>query len=614
MLYWLYLVAVLVLVSESMAGYYGSRERFGDRFNNYDRGGNKGRGGYNERHGYNRRGGYEDSRNEDEGDNNDRGGKNQVNVADLLTKMDKLQSTVQGLLKQTAALHDFVEERIRGEGQSGLKQVRHDTEGTKNYFGSSHIDTGIGGVHDHSDYNRLLGMGEVQYVMNGVDFRTRHNDYRLVRPSTTSRDFKAVEDIPFPGVPPEVTSKATPEEQIEEMKIWFEAFKTQNSTLRNYTQYFKPVISYIEGMWTTDDDSIISEAFVSDRHHFDAFSWDNMQGKARYLAYTGAKDNFENVGFMPRRLMYVDNVTGEPVYGQWNYRIVCYPIDFDIPVKYLRQREDFLWRYPRRFTKEEVLLTRAARFTLNDQDSDQIFTETTLLDKIFQDIPGLDNIPDPNLIEAWNAPLKNPLDANQTLRQGYYHHSYLMSEPGAMGATLTYRGWSDQYLYVALNTQPRIVKVSMKDCKDGACQEYSARVSWSVPLEMIYLTPLLSWNPYDIELNDNDTRTKSGGRDGETDGTAYLGIDTKNYYMTPYSFFSGPPLEPDDADTPRQKVKVVNRKGEIKEVTASGTRFFLPPIGNLGYIRLRYPFGIIHGEGNAAWKELNALRDYIDPK
>ncbi|CAL1549151.1 unnamed protein product, partial [Lymnaea stagnalis] len=103
--------------------------------------------------------------------------------------------------------------RIRTDGQSGLKQLRHDTEGTKNYFGSTHIDYSAAGIHDHSDYINTLGMGEVRFtisaVINGVEFRTRHLDFKTVRPSTTNTSFGAVEDIQFPDVPPEVTSKAT---------------------------------------------------------------------------------------------------------------------------------------------------------------------------------------------------------------------------------------------------------------------------------------------------------------------------------------------------------------------------------------------------------------------
>ena len=61
-------------------------------------------------------------------------------------------------------------------------------------------------------------MGELNPVMNGVEFRTRHNDYKLRMPHTSKGDYHAYENIPFPDVPPSVKSKravevrSTPEE------------------------------------------------------------------------------------------------------------------------------------------------------------------------------------------------------------------------------------------------------------------------------------------------------------------------------------------------------------------------------------------------------------------
>lgn len=47
-------------------------------------------------------------------------------------------------------------------------------------------------------------MGELLAVLNGVEFRTRHNDYKMRMPSRTSKDYGATEDIPYPAVPPQV--------------------------------------------------------------------------------------------------------------------------------------------------------------------------------------------------------------------------------------------------------------------------------------------------------------------------------------------------------------------------------------------------------------------------
>ncbi len=52
-------------------------------------------------------------------------------------------------------------------------------------------------------------MGEVVVVMNGVEFKTRHNDYKLVMASTNSTQYHATESIPFPAVPEAVLSQPT---------------------------------------------------------------------------------------------------------------------------------------------------------------------------------------------------------------------------------------------------------------------------------------------------------------------------------------------------------------------------------------------------------------------
>ncbi|KAH3874984.1 hypothetical protein DPMN_038242 [Dreissena polymorpha] len=58
----------------------------------------------------------------------------------------------------------------------------------------------------------------------------------------------------------------------------FPAFKDQNSTVRDYRKFFKPVLCYMEGAWTTNTD-VIEEPFFSDRHFIDASSWFDLQEK-----------------------------------------------------------------------------------------------------------------------------------------------------------------------------------------------------------------------------------------------------------------------------------------------------------------------------------------------
>ena len=68
---------------------------------------------------------------------------------------------------------------------------------------------------------RTVGMGELNVVLNGIEFRTRHNDYRLRMPSKTKKDYNLMENIDFPPVPPAVLNKKTVHEQVLEMREWF---------------------------------------------------------------------------------------------------------------------------------------------------------------------------------------------------------------------------------------------------------------------------------------------------------------------------------------------------------------------------------------------------------
>ena len=90
------------------------------------------------------------------------------------------------------------------------------TDGTKSYYAARHTGKTVASMHDHSDLVATSGMGEMIVVLNGVEFRTRHNDYKLKMPSTTSGDYHATEDITFPEVPPEVQPNMTIDEQVRE--------------------------------------------------------------------------------------------------------------------------------------------------------------------------------------------------------------------------------------------------------------------------------------------------------------------------------------------------------------------------------------------------------------
>ncbi|XP_031572211.1 uncharacterized protein LOC116306318 [Actinia tenebrosa] len=538
-----------------------------------------------------------------------------------------VKNTIGTLARQMMLQQLFVEERIRSDGASGVKQIRQSHTGTRNYYSQTHTSkVSVLAIHDHSNNDRTVGMGEFIGVLNGVEFRTRHNDYRLYMPHRTSKQLHATENVPFPDVPPEVTSKSNVSEQVKEMREWFKAWKNQDYSVRDYRKYFRPVICYLEGAWTAAGDKI-DEPFESDRHFIDASSWFDLQEKIRFTSYTGRKDDLENFSFLPTTIM---NVTedGIPQFAQWNYRILCHPVSRDLPLNRLRVVDELGSQLAAKRTYREHSNTRSARFQLNPFDTDK-WTEREdrrrfgLLDEIMGEVPGKDNYQG-NLTDTafgLSAFSLAPGQRESRLRADRYHRWFRVARNDAMGVSTRHRGYSDENLFMAMTTQPKVQGLNLQRCqkmKGGKkCSGLHQKWSYAIPLEIIFLTPLSKWNPYDIEFKGSyrsklGKTVEAGGRNGgHTLKKAYNGTNSKRYYQTPVEFFSGNEVGSGAADTTRNSVGVLDKKGNVRVCKASGTRIFFPPIAGVGFLRQRYPIMPVHGEGSASWKELDALKDLV---
>ncbi|XP_046577079.1 uncharacterized protein LOC124284987 [Haliotis rubra] len=524
----------------------------------------------------------------------------------LQVRMDNFKVKMEAMLQQMIQQQLYVEERIRSDGQSGIKQIRQYHDGPRPYDSESHTYKTAFAVHDHANYDRTVGMGEVNMVMNGVEFRTRHNDYKLRMPSRKSAAYRATEDIPFPSVPPQVTSKKTLPEQVAEMKAWFKAWQDQNHSVRDYRKYFKPVLCYMEGAWTQNT-THIQEPFSSDRHAIDATSWEDLQEKVRFTTYSGSKSFQENFAFLPTTIMEV--VNGQPVFAQWNYRILCHPLTRDLPLKYLNLQDDLSARISRGQTKSQLLHDPAARFSLFDGDEGRNYT---LLDELMSEIPGLNNY-NANLKEDVFGQQLYDVSDNAPMNTANYHRWYKVGKGGAK-EQLMHRGFSDMSLFVAQTTQSEISPMKVEQCtvnpvsKHKTCQSWSRRYSYAVPLEVIYLTPVLSWNPFNLDFWSKGSQGPNKQRvGGNTPQTAYNGSSYHAYYRTPPTLFSGQGVSLNHASI----VGVLDKHGKVQQVAASGPRVLLPNIPGMGKIRMRYPIAPIHGEGSGVWKELDALKDMM---
>ena len=336
----------------------------------------------------------------------------------------------------------------------------------------------------------------------------------------------------------------------------------------------------------------------------------------------------ENYAYLPTTVIELLNDT-IPVVAQWNFHILCHPLSRDLPLNRLRAVDDLKTRMAMgAVTMDDLMSTRAARFQLAPVDAD-VWRDGKynydLLDELMGEIPGLDNyqgyINDSSLGEVAYPYGSSRANGDGPLNVAYFHRFYKVKKAGAMGTNTRMKGFSDRYLFMAQNTQAKVAGLTMEVCKrrNMDCTSSEKKWSYAIPLEIIYTTPLSSWNPYGL-IHGGDARTERGkaiydGPDGKRNGRshpdkAYNGTNSKVYYRTPEHFFDGE-INTDPADTTKATTNILDPEGNVRQVRASGHRIFLPDIPGVGVLRQRYPIMPVHGEGSAVWKELEALKDII---
>lgn len=532
-------------------------------------------------------------------------------------RLKKLEMVTEQLARQLMLQQLYVEEKTRSDGDSGIKQLRMRTDGDKTYDTDSFVGRSVAAVHDHSNLERTVGLGEMTAVLNGLEFRTRHNDYKLRMP-VHNNTYHAMEDIPFPPVPPSVLAKHGMEAQAAELREYFKAWADSNVTHRDYRPYFKANLCIMEGAWTLDKH--IDEPFSSDRHAIDASSWFDLQEKVRYTSNTGDRLNTQNLAYLPTT---ITNITdGVPEFAQWNYRIMCHPLKAQVNMSQMVPIDDFAHRLAYKRDMDGYQKTRMVRYALDDNADKNSFYQWGQMDDWMYEIPGKDNYGAHKVDDVFGLP-KLTLDMSEHINVAHYHRRWKVGAHDAMGDTIGHRGYKDRTLWVAENSQSRIAKTHIHHCYRSAishkhvCDNVDKRVSYAFPLELVFTTPLQTWNPYNIENKGkfNKPEAVSVSANGRTGGTtldkAYNGTHSKSYYYTPVEFFQGAEVAHDPADTTKAATGVLDRQGNLRLLKSSGIRTVLPNIGGVGSLRTRYPLMPVTHEGTAVWKEMEAVRDVV---
>jgi len=241
------------------------------------------------------------------------------------------------------------------------------------------------------------------------------------------------------------------------------------------------------------------------------------------------------------------------------------------------------------------------------------------LDKLMEQIPGKNNYP-ANLTDAFPDGTSIALEDEEDvpINTGYYSRFYRLSDPDAMGSSAHRRGFSDRYLFAAQTTHEVVSPIAFDyevDYDNGTSMTYPAVSRWSyaIPIEVIYLTPLTKWNPYNVTYVEDDSEFVDG-LSGQCGDEPLQNLKGNHFYMTPASFFGDDSGEQDAADTAESGLCVIGADGEEHAVEASGHWVTFPEIGNgVGFVRQRYPISPIHSGGSAAYKECKALQDVVLP-
>ena len=550
-------------------------------------------------------------------------------LATVKDTMTAFEGRLEALANHQLAQDVYTGERLRNDGQSGIKLVRTFRGGTRPYHIPSHSGNRIAGMHNHANFKNVLGLGELVAVMNGVEFRTRHNDYHLVQPSTVSSELFATEQVTPPPVPYRVLNKPSVEEQTAEMREWFKAWRDQDYSVRDYRDYFNPILCYLEGAWY-DPNEIPVDLFHSDRHSIESPDFIHLQKQFKYTVESGRKDPFENISFLPRSVHRV--VNGTPEFAQWNYRVLCQPLSEDLPLNRFRVVDDVAARMSYKQDFNEYSASMRARYQLNPYDEDTFSSEGParygLVDKLMAKIPGLNNhgshLTDDSFgATAFEMETENDEDP-KPVNMAYYNRWLMTETKGAFGLATRHRGFNDDNLFVAQTTQRGVLPTELEFCRGAGrnrvCEWQSQRFSYAIPLEVVYMTPLTRWNPYDLEYKGDSggnplwDSVRLGGRNGKpTAARAYNGTNNVRFYQTPSEFYEGgQEIASDPADTTGLgATAVLDRNEEIRMVRDSGHRMFFPEIPGVGILRQRYPIMSIYGEGSSVWKELEAMKDIV---
>ncbi|KAJ9457826.1 hypothetical protein DIPPA_04223 [Diplonema papillatum] len=483
--------------------------------------------------------------------------------------------------------------------------------------------------------------------------------------------------IEHPPVPPSVLNAGNVTAQMKEMREYFRAFHEQDDKHRDYKPYFPAIMCYLEGTWTEASNEVaepfaserhhIDAETWAELNEKTAYLANNGQ--------KNNEENLPILPTTVRDMRKPESGnTFEPVLAQWFYRVSCKKLKDDLPTSRFRVRNDLHMQMAeaKPVTRETLGNTARAVFDVDPTPSaswrpNRSFpkgkTRYEFMDELMSEISGFSG-PNAFLKDASFGSVTGTYNDGEPMNTARYSRYYSLLEADAMGRRQRKRAFNDM-LFAAQTTHskvsPQSVCAKLPDPKMGddndaertnyckvvhSYDECSALRSWNasevtggassakcawkvnkceyqkcwtqrwsyaIPLEVVYLTPLGSWNPYNINYHANPSspeyREVRNNRHG-IPARPFNGTRQDTFYRTPTAFF-GDLDEIDDADTSGGSTMVLDKDGNSHAVRASGTFIQLPPMGDLKNVRQRYPIFPVHEHGSTMYKEIKAMEELI---
>jgi len=294
-----------------------------------------------------------------------------------------------------------------------------------------------------------------------------------------------------------------------------------------------------------------------------------------------------------------------PVIANFDYRVMYQPIDRDLPTNRFRvvdelqssiagDRNNFPEQQdPTPKTNEQLEMSRHAQFRLNSRDSDSWADAPgtyEFLDELMETCPGRD---------GEGAFIKDIVDGelayhyvrrNEPLNAAYYSRFYSVFDrvnktDVKVGRR---RGFNDMNLFVAKTTRPEVVPFFYPDPITGEIQAH--RYTYALPIEIIYRTPLVNWNPYSIVSD---------------------GVGT--FHRIPFEFFENYNQiyrDPSDTNGLDWGVDIIQKNGGF--VTGAGHYIQFNKIPGINrIIRQRYPIPPLYSDKNPGLMQTRALKHIL---